>query len=238
MFNKKKRKLSYLGPQPGTNSQPLNISTPNNQGNQLVVYYHSAQDCKLIALIKALCYDDLSSLGTAPLEELQKVWWNIYTEFIQLSDEPDIRLALRLTRSIYEMKYRKIKIECMVAYLAVKWDEDLVNELRRKGYRYKFDYNRPTEYTRDLKLILSRLKRYEIDIEIFQAELTAIEQKNTGAKVSEAYFTKTLVRLGNHNKYRIDREVITVAEYCALKTEYINYVKQTEQQNQKDARKR
>lgn len=207
---------------------------PNIPANSSVLYYRNIEECTLAAFISCICDENLNALGVAPMEQLQAAWFDIYTQFIDRSEEPDVRLALRLTRAIYTLKYKRLKIENVVAYLAVRWDEDFVTWLRKLGYRYKFDATRETEYTRDLKLILSRLGKFDIEIELYQAELDAIEEKNKGEKVSRAYFTKTLVRLSNHNKYRIDPSVTTVSEYCELKTNYINYVKQSEA----DARKR
>lgn len=234
MFNRKKKKLSSIEPLPDTNIVQQNISTPAGPANSSPLFFRDIHQCTLAAFITCICDEDLTALGVAPMSELQEAWFNIYTGFIEASEEPDVRLALRLTRAIYTLRYKRLKIENVVAFLAVRWDEDYVSWLRKLGYRYKFDATRAVEYSRDLKLILSRLGKYDIEIELFQAELDAIEEKNKGEKVSRAYFTKTLVRLGNHNKYRIDPSVVTVAEYCELKTAYINYIKQTEA----DARKR
>lgn len=203
--------------------------------NSLPCSYHdNAHTCPLSIFIKCLCDDNYNALtiaGKPTLEQLQLAWFGIYMQFVDLSGEDDIKLSLRLITTIYNLKYKILKVENMVAYLALRYDEKYIDEFKLMGYHYKFDWLKKEAYSHDLKLVLSRLNKFRIEIELHEEELKAIEGKGTGEKVDRAYFTRALVRLSNHNKYRINPAEVTVAEYCALKTEYEYYIKQIEIEN-------
>lgn len=223
------------------NTQQPENSMNNGPESQPNMFYTKCEQLPLSKFINCLCDENLLSLvisGNPELYELQAAWIAIYTEFIELSDEPDMKQLLRLYREVFVMKNKKLKVEMIVSYLSVQWDEDFVNDLRKMNFRYKFDATRPQEYSRDLKMILTRITKWEIDIEIYESEIAAILDKNKGGKVDRVYFTKTLVRLGNYSKYRIDPAVCTVAEFLILKSDYITYCDEVKKANDASNKRR
>lgn len=233
---KRKKILSSTLPITDTNTQPNPVSETLRPGSLLNVLHQSCYTLPLSCFIKCLCEEDLTALiisGTFSEQQLQAKWFDIYSEFIELSDTPDSKILLRIIREIILSKTRILKVQMIVRYLVVQWDEELISELRLMNFRYKYDPNNPLQYSKDLKLVLSRIKNWEIDLKLKEAEYDAYQKKSTGEKPERIYFLQSIVRMSQFYKYRINPEEVTTVEFCLMKKEYIEYCENINKENAK-----
>lgn len=237
---KKKNLPLSIEQKPVTPIQPqlgIMLQAPDSSGNR---FYQTIDELPLNRFIICICKHDLSVLiisGVVQLKILQETWFPIYMDFIERSEDGDVMQIMRLTREVYKLRNQKLKVEQMVDFLKVQWDEDFVNELRKMNFRYKFDPLRVKEYSRDLKLIITRLIEWEIKIDLYESEIEAIQKKNAGGDIETIYFTKRLVILGRFFKFHIDTKIITAGEYLAYWSEYTKYCKDVEVENKKQIKK-
>lgn len=208
--------------------------------------YNDCNDLPLKNFIECICNDDLSQLVVdgecTSLRILQDKWLSVYSEFIQLSHETDILHLKMLRQNVLVLKARIAKIHtCVNAInlLGSTWDTQMENEeakelmavatesLRKLGYRYKYDPYGKTFY-KDLNSVLGRCNEWEIQLELRESEIAAIEAKQTGEKLSPIYFTQNLIRMSQYWKYSppLSASILSTAEYCIYKRDYIEQINQ------------
>lgn len=230
MRKKKMKQLSSLLMKQDTTSAQKELIGSIIQDNSLRELHNSCHTLPLRRFMHCLCYNDIKSIiikGMFTVEEVQQAWINIYSEFIDLSDSADKRTMFNLTRNITMLKARLLRVQLMVKYLAVEWNEEYVNDLRALNFRYKFDPQDKVKYSADLEMILTRIIGWEIDLAIMENEYQSYEDKNKGDKPSMVYFNNSLVRLGKWvGGGVINPDVISTALYCETKNQYHEYIEQ------------
>lgn len=174
---------------------------------------------------QCFCYGNLKALRInttleVPEVILQNAWIDIFYQFIELTKDADMRSILRIERKLNLLRNKKLEVELMVNYLVLQWKEEYVDTLRGFGYRYKFDPLRPIEYSRDLKLILSRSERFSVEIEMLEIQLETYEAASKGNQPNESYFTHDLIMISKWLKFHINDRQITVSEFCEYKNQY------------------
>jgi hypothetical protein len=183
-----------------------------------------------------MCDEDITPLiisGKPPLEVLQQAWLKIYIEYIDYSQNADMAYAQRLQRDIVLLRARLLKVEYCVRYLALQHDDDLVAELRKLNFRFKFNPEIKDQYLQDLKGVIQRCSSWQLQLEMKEAELKAYQDKNKGEKPDRIYFTKILARLAEFNHFRIDPKITTVAEFAIMKNNYIEHCNEIKKQLKK-----
>jgi hypothetical protein len=199
-------------------------------------------DCATLPLkkfIACLCEDNLQALvisGKPTLPELQEAWWNIYAEFIDLCAEADNIYANRLQSDVNMFKARLLKIKLMVGFLRCEYDLQYVDELRTRGFRYKFEWDNQKQYHKDLDSTLAGTKHWQLQLQLREAELEAYLDAAKGEKPSPLYFTQILIRLSDHAGFQLNPEVLTTAEFALRKKAYTDYADKVNKQ--KNAQRR
>jgi hypothetical protein len=173
---------------------------------------------------------------------------NIYKEFIDLSDSADVQYECNILREITRLKCKLIKVEKCLQGIATIHDSlsripfgqmeeyytDMVSVLRKMNFRYKFDINSHNSLVRDISLTQSRSKQWSMEVAILEREQEAYRSKQSGGTVDRVYFTQALIRIGQwYGGGVLKAEVLTVAEYCQLKNQYVEYVNRINKENAK-----
>lgn len=191
--------------------------------------YQLHKDCFSLPLanfIECLCdetYTPLIISGDPPLDKIQEVWLSIYIQYIDLTADIDSQYIQRLDRDIKILQLRLVRIDFIVRHLVLQYDEDLVKELRKLNFRFKFNPDTRGQYLKDLQSVIHRTSPLQIQLEMKQAELKAYQDKQEGDKPDRVYFTKILTRLGEFMHYRIDPKVTSVAEFAVMKKDYVTH---------------
>jgi hypothetical protein len=194
------------------------------------------RDCATLPLkkfIECLCDENLRALvlaGNPPLDQIQLAWFNIYAEFIDLCASQDTIYANRLQSDINMFKARILKVRLMVHYLRVELDQEYIDELRKRGFRYKFDRENKIQYHKDLDDVLRGTKNWQLQLQLREAELDAYIATAKGEKPSLLYFTQILIRLSDHAGFQLNPEILMTAEFAIRKKAYNNHCDQVNRQ--------
>lgn len=250
MRKKLKKIFSFTKPPKVSEASPNQDSTKNspaNSGNVPCILLRKCSEVKLYIMIACLCRHDYSGLivqGVPTEAQLYGAWMELYNDFVDLSDEQDVKQVIRLLRSIYTFgnKLEKVKLEVATMGNAMNpfintdfyntvLHPEMVADLRKHNFKYKFDRNNPSQYVKDLNLTLTRTIKWEIDIELWESEVKAYEERMNGEPPSEVYFTTNLVRLSVFTKYRVDPQQMYTDEYCILRKDYNEYYESVKNQN-------
>lgn len=219
-----------------------------NSSNAFRLY----RDCSELPLSPnfedCICDSNLQSLiisGNPTEDELQQKWFDIYCEFIDLSDSTDAKLVKRIILQINVLTARLARIQTCVNTIvllsgywplakinaeAMQTYKTCIDSLRSLGFRYAYDPEKKS-FQKDIELTRSRSIEWEIQLELRDAEYQSYLQKNKGEPISRVYFTQAVVRMSAYYKYRIDKRSLTVAEFFAMKKDYVDYLTKAENEN-------
>lgn len=165
-------------------------------------------------------------------------WEDIYNEYISLRENKSATYVLGLIKEIIFLKARySIVIECCkmlnicFTHVLVDSAAELKATLRLYNYRQPFDLANEITFSRDIRAVLSLNKKTVTTWERKEKELKDFQDKHAGKGWTHKDFYVWAVTLSEYMKYRIDLDVITVAEWAALLNKYDKYCEIVNAQN-------
>jgi signal recognition particle subunit SEC65 len=121
----------------------------------------------------------------------------------RLKDAAILRNKARLAGSLLEV-------------LRLKYNKDVIDVLRKLGYRMAFDPKNPEQYFKDLDRVASETVRQTNLVKEIEGEYRRSEKNK--AKAED--FDKILAHLGKFQGYRLDPDKVTVSEFVEIMTLY------------------
>lgn len=157
-------------------------------------------------------------------------WDDIYSEYISLRENKSSQYILGLIKEITFLKAKySIVIECC-KLLNICFTHVLVNQvpelkatLKLYNYRQAFDLANEMTFSRDVRAVLSMNKKTITTWERKEKELEDYHKKHTGTVWTRKDFYIWAVTLSDFMKYRVDLDVIKVAEWAAMLNKYERY---------------
>lgn len=166
-------------------------------------------------------------------------WLGLYSDYISARDNEDSRYILELMKEISYMENKFfITAECIkILGIAININakgegQSLVDELKSMGYKGKYDWSNPDEFRADLKAATSASKRAIGLINRRKKELEDFEQ-SSGKEMKREDFEKMNVDLSRFMGFRVDNDVVSAGEWCAMMNKYDAYceIKNAEKNN-------
>lgn len=177
--------------------------------------------------IRALVHSDLSALvisGHPKSEDLALAWASIYNQYLDLSAESETMYILQIRREITLLKSHISETEACVMFLRTVYHKDLVRILNSNGYKDNIPED-DEERISVLVTIENKLPQKKLALAGRQKEYDDYLEAHKNDEVTEAYFTRTLIRLAKYQGVAIIRaKDITVMEFIELMKEYVEYV--------------
>lgn len=171
-------------------------------------------ELKMNPFIKALL-GDLSEVGS--------FWEDIYNEYIGLRENKSSSYILSLMKEITYLQTKVFIITKCVEVLAQTYSRELVMEVLQCGCKGKFDYSDFTSYSNDLRAAISFSKKYVGQIQRKEKELTDYQLRHGGKIIERKEFDIWAITLGKFMGFRIDYDVVSVAEFCHMMNQYERY---------------
>lgn len=150
-------------------------------------------------------------------------WEDIYNEYVGLRENKQSSYILDLMKEITYLQTKVFIITKCVEVLAVTYSRELVMEVMQCGCKGKFDYSNPVAYSNDLKAALSFAKKYTAQSQRKEKDLNDYHARHGSKVIERKDFDVWAITLGKFQGYRIDYDVVTVAEYCHLMNAYERY---------------
>lgn len=191
--------------------------------------YQHCSELPLSRFIECLCEGKYSVLlieGDATEEQLKEAWDALYNEYLDATAKNGSNDVMTLLNEFDALYYKYAVVEKCVEILRWYNDDRLIAILKERGFNFPFDDSNVEQYLKDLDRVMTRSKKFLVDMEIRRKQLDAIQKANSGAKIDRAYFDTILVTLSKFAGYHVNEEVITVSRYVALLNMYINHCKQ------------
>ncbi len=159
--------------------------------------------------------------GTNPTQEaLQMAWADIQAEYCDLTGDDSFKEMMRL-RSLNTVLMLKIEhVQLLVHYLSHRYEQVYIDALKAYGYnegdKYRFDYNDPQSYIRDLHRVSGSLARDEQRIEENSEEINSYIESKKSSRINTGYFDDILVEIerGLQLHFPLDKAIITIGKYA------------------------
>lgn len=196
--------------------------------------YKSCSDLPLHNFIQVLIHDKKEMLYNRPNKawyksaDLQKIWDDIFLEYIEESGDSKSKGMLQLLMDISVISNKLEIIQNCVTLLSnvsdVKDYQPTINVLKTFGFRYQFtnetlysDLNRTVKSARSLIIQRDQLKSQLSDV-----------NKNESEKATEKDFSVHLANLSESIGFAIKSKEITVMEYIGYLKVYNLKIEQNE----------
>lgn len=175
---------------------------------------------KLSKFIDVIITGDLSNLGK--LEDPEQAWQEIYSEFVEMSQDQQSTRALTLANQISYYTNRINITNEAVGYLMNRgYVQSVCEGLKQMGYRLSFS---PATFTADLQRVLSLSKSDHVKLSHATEQYNKLV-KNDGGKVTKFDWYQILSALAKHRGVvSISPDAITVTEYVAMDLEFRSYI--------------
>jgi len=162
-------------------------------------------------------YKALVKTGNPDERLLYLAWLNIRSEYADAIGSKKHQIYVKLFRDVAVLSTTLEAVNQIIEILERVYSAELVTRLNSLiQARIEFDPKNPTRYKAALKSAIIRSRAIKISIEVKERQLQAMQSQQTGEDVKETreYYLSYLVTLSNHAKYNIDKNEITVFEYC------------------------
>jgi len=155
--------------------------------------------------------------GTPTKEELQKAWELLLDNYQHTAGERNYKIAFDLIQQIGQNKCKLSEVECCVQILWHEFRPDIVERLKKLGYRkYKLDPSNDESYRIELQKILSATKVIIVATNQLEKELSDIE-KDPGKRFTIEDYNTILVDIAAFLKTQINPEATTVGMFLAIR---------------------
>lgn len=192
-----------------------------------VPYFQNCRELPLENFIRCLTHGQVSYLlkrdGTPTItnrEKLEKVWNNIFYEYVDLVGDPDHRATLILVRDIARYEGETALFYEVWRQLRNNYNQSLVDLVRKMGYPGKYDPTNQQEYFRELDLAFKKHKAKIFELDRKRREMAEINQRAEKRGKRTVDYEELLAELSAFQGYKIDTKSTTVAEFCAVVKRY------------------
>jgi len=186
----------------------------------------SCDTCKLDIFIKCLVKNDYSGLviaGNPSQSQISEAWETIYNEYLQISENQYHKNVLRLYKEIAALKSTIFAVELGLYILSLRYNPEVVKNLKKLGFDFKFNSENLTEYLKDLDKARIRVGNPKMELKLKEIELERISREASNKPITETDFDKILAQLSKYQGFRLDKTRITVCEFVACQ---INWKKE------------
>jgi len=163
-------------------------------------------------------------------EPLPECWNDLYSEYISLRENKGSQYILSLVKEIVflKAKYQIVEQCCTTLLICFKnvllpSYQELKEVLRWYNFRQALPMDNEALFTRDVRAILSANKKMITTWQRKEQELKEYQEKHSGKSWDRKAFYVWAITLGEHQGYRVDLDVTTVAEWCHLLNNYEKY---------------
>lgn len=157
-------------------------------------------------------------------------WENLYAEYISLRENKSSQFIVNLIKEIAYLKAKYQIVETCCRMLPICFDNKLVSEaetlkdeLRKYNYRFAFDMANEKTFSANIRAVLTGNKKNISLWERKEKELKDYQEKHNSKAWTRKDFYVWAITLGEHQKQRVDLEIVSVAEWCIMMNRYEQY---------------
>lgn len=232
LFNRQKKEQTKqespsasTGTRKGTSASSPMMGTGTQSVCRLI---RTLSECPIAVFKKALCAGDLSLLiisGQPTDAELMEAWNDIYFDYAAVLKSDNSDYTFNLAKDIGLLKHHLAYVEWAVLFLRLKYDQDVVEELKTIGY-FDLEFSEdPEEWQRRLNRVISLAKIKVHDLEMLEKDYERISKTSEGKPVTEDDFNQTVLELARFQGYRIDQVATMMDEYVSIFNNFLNDIK-------------
>ncbi len=237
-----RQKMTQTSHSTGTSTDNSALSEPTSLSGTLspALFHASAYRLPLDIFIEISVTEELHHLvieGQPTPLQLQDAFETIINETSSILQNEKSEGILKISRRIALLQWQLIFIEWVLEYLIALYNlkkatnPDLITDLRKMGYNYKFDPAGEYQYRRELEMVRSRAKtllqtRKDLITEL--GRMTGVTGSTQAKKKSREDWETEIAELSSFQHYNIDRTTTMTSQYFAVLSRYNRAVKESQ----------
>jgi hypothetical protein len=158
----------------------------------------------------------LKSPGKLP-EGYESVWDNIFLEYLDLSDDPELNSFRELSNKIITLSALLSTINSAIDLLSRKREASVISALSVHGFTVNTSGN-ADDYYISLEQIRSSIKGLQLDLLISQEQMKKLVKSHDTVKINRKYFDKLIQLVSKYQGFQVNIRKITVTEFMATIT--------------------
>lgn len=157
----------------------------------------------------------LTLKGNPTEEALKAQWQKLYIEYCMLLQDTSYNEVFELTKTINTLYAQMTLIDACVQHLLNEYDLEIVEMLNHFQLRCDVTEADTEEILiKKLKGVIGRAKKWLVDVQVAEAELELIQDKEVNS-TPRSYFYDTLLTISKHFGYHMKSSEITVYEFVS-----------------------
>lgn len=237
-LNKKKGKPknSQIKQEPGSDYTMMNTENSSSQGltqgNILssTSYHRTCEKLNYGKFIQVLTTGNLNLLrikGKSTKEQLEEAWEDIKAEYSNLIQTPKSDTLFDVVKKLARVQWLMLFLDMALDTLKEQYDQGIANLICENGYPMIEDLEDREDY-------LKQIYRVEIEAKVlivlsnqYYAEYQSLIPKDAADTIKKdiLYYEKELAFLSRFQGSRIDKNKITVLEFCAIVNTFLEEAK-------------
>lgn len=187
--------------------------------------------------IACSCDHDLSTLlkyGQAKEYDLTRAWEMIYSEYSDMSGNPQSHKLIKLSKDIpwHDAKLKS----CSLALLILKNgpNKDAIHVLKDiYGYHFPFDWSKQDEYFKTLEAIAGKLSSVKFTIQHLSHEFQQLSKSIEGKPMTRKGFCEMTAVIELHFHFPMPPATTTVTEFVSRKLRYEKDMEALQRENER-----
>lgn len=151
-------------------------------------------------------------------------WYeDVNNEYMSMRENKNSQYVLDLMKEIAQLSSTLFIVGQCLIILEVKYNRELVNELKQLGCTGRFDWSNKDQYYGDLKAAASRSKRMISQRNRLQEELDEFHRKHGAGDITPDYFDEWAVELSKFMGYNVRLDQTTVSVWVKMLNKFDAY---------------
>jgi hypothetical protein len=170
--------------------------------------------------IDGICNGNLKVLvieGDPSVAVLEKAWSSIYQQYLDNMGDEEQKQSAKLITEINLLESRCNLVRLVVKRLRLQHSAEVIEDLKKVvAVDVVLDPADPDTYKKGLSRILSKCRRWELDIQGKKEELALLQPDSSEEKIDAIHFDKIIIRLSRHMKFKVNKFKTAVSEFCMM----------------------
>lgn len=152
-------------------------------------------------------------------KKAQNLAWDSINEQYRIAiDDKSYDSALHEAKQNFLLENKVIRASACINALSINYNDELVAQLKEMGFI--IDNSTNEKYTRSFNRAVNQIKSLHVKLRQKQFEAEEESKKAGKFKLTHQYFVNMLLSLSKFTGYPLNKNTITVLEFCAIQKSY------------------
>ena len=155
--------------------------------------------------------------GDATYNQLAEAWEQVYTEYCDITGSTQYKSIQNVRNDYLAIHSKREALRIALLVLAQRHSEKMVKLIHDYGYNYKFNWDDPVSYRKDMESMTARVKGLDLPLQIKKEAYEKLITGYEGKEVTVHDWNLLIGAVEKFMQFHINRREVTVSEFAAYK---------------------